>query len=162
MIIFLISIISFVLEFLFVHFNGSIFSGLIIFTTIILLEPYFKKNKYLYFFYCFIVGFLYDYIYTGTYFMNAGLFLLVGLFVDYLNGITPNNLFVSMLELVVLISLYRIFSFFFFCLNGIIGFDIHFLFKSIYSSFLLNIMYGLILYFVLFLISLKFKIKRIN
>ena len=163
MIIFIVTVISFLLEYLINLFSfDSFFVGLIIFSSMVLVQPYFKKNKNLYFMYCFLVGFLYDFFYTGIYFMDAGLFLLIGVLVDFINDITPNNLFVSLLELIVLICLYRVLSFIFLCINGVVIFDFMFLFRSIYSSILTNIIYGLILYLVLYLISSKFHIKRIN
>ena len=163
MIIFIVSFLSFILEYVVnLLFHGSIFTGLIVFSSLVLSEPYFKKNNDRYFVFCFILGFLYDFIYTGTYFMNAGLFLIFGIIVYYLNSITPNNFLVSTLELVLLIVFYRLFSFLFFCVNGVVVFDFMLLFKSIYSSILINLIYGVFLYFVLYLISIKFHIKRIN
>ena len=82
MIIFIVSFLSFILEYVVnLLFHGSIFTGLIVFSSLVLLEPYFKKNNDRYFVFCFILGFLYDFIYTGTYFMNAGLFLIFGIIV---------------------------------------------------------------------------------
>ena len=163
MIILIVTFLSFILEYIVNgFFHGTLLTGLIVFSSVILLEPYFKKNKELFFVYCFIVGFLYDFVYTGTYFMNAGLFLIIGIFVDYINGITPNNWFVSIIELIFLISLYRFCSFMFLGINGVIDMSFRVLFKSIYYSLLMNLVYGIILYFVLYLISRKFNIKRIN
>ena len=163
MIIFVVTVFSFLLEyFVNLFFSNSIFLGLIIFSSMVLLQPYFKKNKNLYFLYCFFVGFLYDYIYTGVYFMDAGLFLLIGVVVDFINGITPNHLFVSLFELLILICFYRFLSFIFLCLNGVVVFDFSILFKCIYCSFLTNFIYGFVLYMILYLVSSKFHIKRIN
>lgn len=163
MIIFIVSFLSFIFEYIVnLLFHGSILTGLIVFSSLVLLEPYFKKNNNRYFVFCFVLGFLYDFIYTGTYFMNAGLFLIVGFFVSYINSITPNNFLVSVLELILLIAIYRFFSFLFLCINGFIDFNFVLLFKSIYSSILVNLIYGAFLYFVLYLVSIKFHIKRIN
>jgi cell shape-determining protein MreD len=163
MIIIIVSIFSFLLEYLFnLFFHGTIFSSLIVFSSIILLQPYFKNNKFNYFLYCFVVGFLYDYIYTGLYFMNAGIFLLIGVIVLWINSISPNNFFVSILEIVFLICLYRFFSFLFLYINGFFIFDFGILFKAIYSSLLLNVIYGICIYLILYMVSCKFNIKRIN
>ena len=161
--IFLISFFSFIFEYFFnILFHGSIFTGLIVFSSMVLLEPYFKKNKDKYFVFCFLLGLVYDIVYTGTYFMNAGIFLIIGCIVIYIDSVTPNNLFVSILELLFLIVLYRFLCFLFLFLNGVIGFDLFLFFRSIYSSIILNIIYGVCLYFILIFISSKFKIKRIN
>lgn len=163
MIVFLVTVFSFILEY-FVNLVSydSIFIGLIIFSSMVLLQPYFKNNRKLYLVYCFILGFFYDLIYTGIYFMDAGLFLLIGVIVCFINDITPNNFFVSLLELILLICLYRILSFVFLCINGVVVFDLFILFRSIYCSILTNFLYGIVLYFVLYLVSSKFHIKRIN
>ncbi len=163
MIILIVTFLSFVLEYVVNgFFHGTIFSGLIIFSSLVLLEPFFKKNKEKFFIFCFILGFLYDFVYTGTYFMNAGIFLLVGVLISFINGITPNNFFVSVLELVLMIAFYRVITFLFFAVNGVIDFDFFLLFKSIYSSMLMNLIYGIFLYFVLYLVSRWFNVKRIN
>lgn len=163
MIIFIVSVFSFILEYVINgFFHGSIFSGLIIFSSLILLEPYFRKDRDSYFIYCFIIGFLFDLVYTGTYFLSSGLFLVIGLCVRYINRITPNNLIVSILELVFMIILYRFISFMFMVVNGFVVMNFNILFRSIYSSLIVNVIYGVVLYFILYLISLKFNIKRIK
>ncbi len=163
MIILIVTFLSFILEYVVNgFFHGTIFSGLIIFSSLILLEPFFKKNKEKFFAFCFIVGFIYDFVYTGTYFMNAGIFLLVGVFVSFINSVTPNNFLVSVLELVLMILFYRVITFFFFAINGVVDFDFFLLFKSIYSSILMNLIYGIFLYFILYFVSCYFNVKRIN
>lgn len=161
--IIIITFISFILEYIANgFFHGSIFSGLIVLSTLILVEPYFKKNKDKFYIYCFVVGFLYDLVYTGTYFMNAGLFLVIGWFCNYFNSITSNNFIASIIKLIILIALYRSFTFLFLGINGIIKLDLYLLFKSIYSSMIVNIIYGIVLYLFMYLISKKFDIKRIK
>ena len=65
MIILIVTFLSFILEYIVNgFFHGTLLTGLIVFSSVILLEPYFKKNKELFFVYCFIVGFLYDFVYT--------------------------------------------------------------------------------------------------
>ena len=160
MIILIVSLISFIFEYVFNFlFHGSIFSPLVILTSIILLEPYFCKDRKRYFVYCFLIGFFYDLIYTGNYFLDSGLFLFIGIFVCFINSNMSNNFFVFLLELLFLIVFYRVFSFFIFFINGFVPFSLFF--KSIYCSFLLNIIYGTFLYFVLCFVSKKLHIKRI-
>lgn len=161
--IIIVSIFSFILEFLVNYiFDGTCFFGLIVLSTLILLEPFFKKNKNLFYVYCFLMGFFYDLIYTGIYFMNAGLFLFIGFFVMVINSVTPNSFFISIFELFLLICFYRFFSFIFLSINGVIDFEFSLLFESIFCSVLINIIYGIILYFILFFMSKLFNINRIN
>ena len=110
MIIFIVTVISFLLEYLINLFSfDSFFVGLIIFSSMVLVQPYFKKNKNLYFMYCFLVGFLYDFFYTGIYFMDAGLFLLIGVLVDFI------NVFLVLLLYYVLLMVYVFFDGYLYC-----------------------------------------------
>lgn len=163
MIILIVTFLAFILEYVVNgFFHGTILNGLIIFSSLVLLEPYFKKNKDMFFVFCFFVGIFYDFVYTGTYFMNAGMFLIVGVLVSYFNSITPNNFVVSILELIFMISFYRFICFVFLGFNGYIVMSFSVLFRSIYSSILINLIYGILLYFILYLVSKRFNIKRIN
>jgi len=160
MIILVVSIISFILEYVFnCFFHGSIFVPLVILTSIILLEPYFCKDRKKYFIFCFVIGFLYDLIYSGNYFLDSGLFLLIGVIVCYINGNMSNNFFVFLIELLFLIIFYRVSSFCIFFVNGFIPFSL--LFRSIYCSLLLNVIYGGFMYFILYFVSKGLHIKRI-
>lgn len=163
MIVLIVTFLAFILEFVFnIYFYDSIFLPLIILTSLILVEPFFKGNSNRYYIYCFLVGFLYDFVYTGNYFMDAGLFLLVGIMACIISFYMPNNFLVFMLKLFFLIIIYRLCSFIFFSLNGIVDFSFGVLFKCLYSSLILNVVYGIILYFILYFISKKFNVKRIN
>ncbi len=163
MIIFIVTFIAFILEYIVNgFFHGTILTGLIVFSSLILLEPYFRKNRNRYYIYCFVVGFIYDLVYTGTYFLDAGLFLFIGILICLINSFTPNNFIVTILELIVLIGFYRFLCFLFMFINGMIVFDFGIFFRSFYCSLIVNVIYGSILYFVLYLISLKFNIRRIK
>lgn len=163
MIILIVTFFSFIMEFVFNRFLfNSLFVPLIILTTLILIEPYFKKNEKNYYIYAFVVGFLYDLVYTGNYFMNCGCFLLIAVLVCFVNSNIPNNLVASVLELLVFIIIYRLCSYFLFFVNGMVGFSFMVILRSIYSSLILNVCYGVVLYFILYFISKKFNIKRIN
>ena len=60
MIIFIVTVISFLLEYLINLFSfDSFFVGLIIFSSMVLVQPYFKKNKNLYFYLVYITNVLY-------------------------------------------------------------------------------------------------------
>ncbi len=160
--IIIFSFFSFFLEFIFNYFlKNSIFLPLIILTSVIVLRPYFKKVNYYYIF-CFIMGFLYDLVYTGNYFMSSAFFLIIGLLICFVSANMPNNIFVSIFEVIVSISLYRLMSFIFMFFNGIVSFSWNLLFKSIYCSLIINVVYCVFIYFILYFISKKFKIERIN
>lgn len=160
--IILIMFFSFVFEFLFNSlFYNSLFLPLCVLISLILLEPFYRnKDKYLIF--SFIVGFLYDIVFTGDIFLNSSLFLLIGGVIVIINRATPNNLFITFFEIIIFIFLYRFFCFLFFGLMGVVSINFSGLFNCICSSFIFNIIYGIVLYFILFFLSLKFNIRRIN
>lgn len=158
--IIIFTLISFILEYIFNYFfHNSIFMPLIILTTVISSQIYFKKSNPKYYLYCFIVGFLYDLIYTGNYFLSAGLFLLIGVLVSFINSNLSNNIFICIISLIVYILIYRCLSFFLFFLNGYGTFKL--LFKVMYSSLILNIVYGIFLYYIFKFILKRFKVKGI-
>lgn len=163
MIVLVITFISFIFEYVFNFlFHNSIFLPLTILTTLVLLEPYFDKKKNLYYVYSFIIGFLYDFVYTGNYFMDSGLFLIVAVVASFISSNMPNNFFVFLIKLLFLIAFYRVLSFLLFFVNGMIDFSFSLLFKSIYCSLVLNVFYGIILYFILYFVFKKFGFKRIK
>ena len=156
------SFFSFVFDFIFNYFfRNSLFLPLIVLTSIVILRPYFKRINYYYIF-CFLTGFLYDLLYTGNYFMSSALFLIIGLLICFVSANMPNNVFVSIFEVVISIALYRIMCFIFLFFNGIVSFSFRYLLKSIYCSLIINIIYCIFIYFVLYFIAKKFNIKRIN
>ena len=160
--IIIVSFFSFIFDYIFCYFfKNSLFLPLIVLTSIIVLRPYFKKIDFYYLF-CFIIGILYDLIYTGNYFMDSAFFLIIGLLICFISANMPNNVFVSVFEIVISIAFYRLMSFMFLFLNGVVLFSLDLLLKSIYCSLITNVIYGIVLYFVLYSISKKFKIERIN
>lgn len=160
--IIIVSFFSFIFDFVFSYlFRDSLFLPLIILTSIVVLRPYFKSINYYYLF-CFTIGFLYDLVYTGNYFMSSAFFLIIGLLVCFVSANVPNNVFASILEIIFSIVLYRLMCFIFLFLNGVVSFSFTLLLKSIYCSLIINIIYGVFLYFILYFVSKKFKIERIN
>lgn len=163
MIILIVTVLAFILEFIFNSLlYKSILIPLVVISSLILLEPFFEKNKSKYLIYCFLIGLLYDIVYTGNYFLNASMFLIIGVLVVLINKNTPNNLFITLISLILLICTYRTLCFLFLGLLGVIEFSSSVLLKSIYTSLIFNIIYSLILYLTLYFISKKFNIKRIN
>lgn len=160
--IIIVSFFSFILDFVFCYFfKDSLFLPLIILTSIVILRPYFKNVSFYYLF-CFLIGLLYDLVYTGNFFMSSSFFLIIGLLICFISANMPNNIFVSIFEIIISVILYRLMSFLFLFVNGVVVFSFSNLFKSIYCSFITNIIYGFILYYILYFISKKFNIKRIN
>ena len=161
--IIIITILSFILEFLLNSFlYKTVLIPLFVICTLILVEPFFYKAKTKYLVYAFIIGLLYDMIFTGTYFMSAGIFLLIATLIMLINKLTPNNFLITIIEIIIFICIYRIISFLLLALFQVIPFEIIILKKSIISSLSLNTIYSIILYIIMYFISKKFNIIRIN
>ncbi len=108
-----------------------------------------------------IVGLLYDIVYTQTLFLNTilfcGLALVVLLFYKYI----PINILNSYVLAIVLISLYRILSYLILVFLCDLSFNWDILFKSIYSSIIMNLIYLTVLPFILNKIVGRKKKKRL-
>lgn len=161
--IIIITIISFILEFMLNSFlYNTVLIPLCVICTLILIEPFFYKNKTKYLIYSFTIGLLYDLIFTGNYFLSSGIFLLIASLIILINKITPNNLLISIIEIITFICIYRTISFLLMSIFQIIPFELELLSKSIFCSLSLNIIFSIILYFIMYIISKKFNIIRIN
>lgn len=132
----MISIISLLLDNIF---NNSLF------TLVSLI--YLKKDKY-YLLKCALLGLIYDLFFTDIIILHFSLFLLLGLFINFLNKHIKNKIFIS----IIIITIYQILLFILFNIlrykyMSIIEF-IH-IFKNYYR---INILYSIIL-------SIIYKIK---
>ena len=82
--IYLILILSFWLDHVFLNFisNNSILFPLFTLMSIIIVYSFFKRHKYSnYLIMCAGLGVLYDVVYSNTLFLNLGLFMLMGILV---------------------------------------------------------------------------------
>lgn len=130
--------------------------------SLVVLYPYYNHNDKQFLLSCFIIGLLYDIVYTDTLLLNATLFLLVGLFIKLINQIFTNSILnVGIISFIVLI-VYHLLTYLFLKIVGYGDINSIFLVHIILKSFLLNVGYSTILYFVLDRVSDKYKIKRIN
>ena len=163
--IYLIVFISFYLDGIvsnFISINTTLLNPLLTLATLVIIYPYFYNNEKKYCFICFLVGILYDIIYTNTLGLNAMIFLIMGFFVKKINVFISNNsINVSFISLVIIV-LYRIISFFTLTLIGYINLDFNILLHSITSSLLLNIIYTIMLYLITDNISRKKHIVKID
>lgn len=157
-------IISFLLEGIFTNLVSinSLFIPLFTITSLVILFPYFNnKDKYFsYFIISVIFGFLYDIFYTNSLFINTFAFALNCLIIMFINNYVSPNLLIKMGVNVIVIIFYRITTYFMLCLYGYIIFNENLLLKGIYSSIIVNLIYGIILYFISNLCAKKLNIKK--
>ena len=155
---------SFILEGIFSNFISihSILSPLFVLMSLIIIYPFLLNNKESYYKICFIVGLLYDLIYTDTIIVHAFLFLIIGFTITKINLILANNHINVMVMALIIIILYRLILYCLLLLTGNISFDIFDLFQSIYLSLVVNIIYIVVMNMITDEISYRFKIYKGN
>lgn len=157
-------IISFLLEGIFTKFINlnSLFIPLFTITSLVILFAYFNnKDKYFsYFITSIIFGFLYDIFYTNSLFINTFAFALNSLVIIFINNYLSPSLLSKIGINIITIVFYRITTYFMLCLYGYINFNENILLKGIYSSIIVNLIYGIILYFICNFCAKKLNIKK--
>ena len=154
-------IISFLLEGLISNYlSSSLLRGVFTLISLSLIYPYYYKDLNKYYILSFIIGFIYDITYTNTLFLNACVFLAIAFLIIKIDKIISNNLINSILIGCITIFLYRIIIYLIYIIIGKFNFNINILLSSITSSLILNIIYIILSYVILNLISKKLNIKK--
>ena len=163
MIIWLILVISFILD--------NIFSMLIpinsfllpLFTlmSLVIIYPFFKDKGRKYLSACFFTGMAYDLIYTDTILIHAFIFLMIGLLIINLNRLLSSNHVSVMFIGLVVVIFYRVIMYLFLVISNTVSFDLLGLLASIYNSLIANTIYILLLSIITDIISHKYKIRKI-
>ena len=160
-----ILIISFILQGVlsnFINIDTNVLNLLLPIVALIIIYPYFRKNNSKYYIYAGIYGLLYDLIYTDTFILYAGLFLILAFIISMLNVIFSNNIFNIGFITTIIIVIYRSITYFVLVIINYLNFDSKILFRSIYSSLLVNIVYATVIYFISDKISYKYRIEKID
>ena len=148
---------------------------LFLLTSLVILYPYFKNKKINFIIVCTVCGFLYDIILTNSSFINTLSFGIVGSLIEKPADPNPEgslivlcynyinyNIYSSNFLNIIMIILYRIISYLILCIIDFIKFNEMDLLESIYNSLLVNVVYGIIIYIIIDLLSKIFNIKRIE
>ena len=159
---YVILIVSFLLDGIiskYIPING-IFYPLFSLVSLLVAYPYFCDDKRNYYKCSFIIGLLYDLIYTDTMVFYAFLFLFMAFIIIKLSIILASNYFNMIIIALVSIVIFRSVSYIFIVITGNISFNYHIWIRGIYSSILINVIYTIILLFITNLISKIFNIKK--
>ena len=141
-------------------FNG-IFIPLFSLIGLIVSYEFFSLEKKEFYKCAFILGICYDLIYTDTFVFYAFLFMVMSFVIMHISKILPSNYFGLIIVSLICIILFRCTTYFFLIVTGNVRFNLNNLYKSIYNSLLINIIYGFIIKFICNLIvSYKFKRKK--
>lgn len=145
-----------------VSINTTLFVPLFSIVSLLIVYPYFIHDKNTFLKSCFALGLFYDLVYTDTLIINACVFVIVGLFIRMLNSWFSNHAISLLLMISLTIIFYRIIMYVVLVIVGFIPFEWYMLILSISSSFVLNVIYGEILYLITDFISKKYHIKKID
>ena len=142
--IYLILVISFLLDNLISFFLNTnlLFNPLLSLVSLIIIFRYYHRkdeNKYL--ITSFVLGLVYDIVCTDTVFLNAGIYLLLYLFIIKFYKIFSYNLLNSAILLIIVIIIYRSITFLVLSNFNFISFNLYHLLQSISSSLILNLLY---------------------
>ena len=138
---------------LYVPITTPFFALLFTFVSIFLGGNSFYRRKD-YYIYCFCTGLFYD-IFTNTLFMHAILFCILGYLFQKSLSWFSDKWYNFLLILLIMIVLYRSFSYIVLLLTGYLSFDIMVFLRTLAASFIPNLLYGLLLYELDYLIHKK-------
>lgn len=141
---YLILLISFFIDGMisFVFNNNILFNPLFSLMSLIIVFRYYKRRDDLkYLITISLFGLLVDIVYTDTLFLNTGIYLIIGIIIVKYYKFFTYNLLNSIILGLIVVCIYRLLNFLVLSNAGIISFDFNKLLKSIYSSFILNLIY---------------------
>ncbi len=165
---FIILIFSFLLDGILSNFlpyivgDLSLFTPMITLVSLVVVYPFFIKKRQRYFTSCFFIGMCYDFMYTNLLFYNAILFVAIGLIISLLYKYVRLNWLSLLLFIVVIISAYECMNASIILLFQLVPMTFYRLLYKISHSLLLNLCYGEILYFIIWLLPSKYKRVAIN
>ena len=133
---------------------------LFVIVSLSLLYPYFRKNNKNFIIICGITGLIYDTIFTNMLFINTISFILISLLIIFNYKIFKYNILSSNLFNIFLIVIYRIISYILLVLVGYLNFSYMVLLDGIYTSLIINVIYGIIMYIIIDKLSILLNKKR--
>ena len=128
---------------------NSLFVPLFTLVSLSLVYPYFKKKYNNFIIVCGIVGLLYDIIFTNSLFINTISFILLSFLIIYNYKLFKYNILFSNLFNIILIACYRFISYILLVIIGYTKFNFYNLINGIYTSLIINIIYGVIIYIII-------------
>ena len=166
MIKYLIIIISLILDGFLSNFlpviDLSYFTPLLTITSIFIVYPFFTKDEYKYYITSFIVGIIYDLLYTNLLFFNGIIFVLIAFLVRIIYKNLNVSLLKNILYIIILIIIYESSTALIFMIFNLVPITLNKLIYKITHSLLINIIYGELIYLILEILPKKYKKIKIN
>ncbi len=154
----IIIIISFLLEGVvsnFVPINGF-FAPLFTLVALIIIYPLFDEEVE-YYKYTFLTGLAYDLFYTDTILFHAIIFCFMAFIITRLNLVLSDNYLNILIIMGICILIYRVVTYGFLVLVSSMVFDMAALIMSILKSLIINLIYSVLLFFIVKKCQKKYK-----
>lgn len=166
MIKYLIIIISLILDGILSNFlpviNLSYFTPLLTLTSIFIVYPFYIKDEYKYYITSFVVGIIYDLLYTNLLFFNGIIFVLIAFVVRIIYKNLNISFLKNILYIILIIIVYESSTALIFMIFKLVPITLSKVVYKITHSLLLNIIYGELIYLILKIIPKKYKKLKIN
>lgn len=140
----------------------SLFTPLLTLVSIFVIYPFYRKKEKKYFLIVFILGIIYDLLYTNLLFFNAILFLIIGLLTKYIYKNFEINYLKIIIYTIIIITLYEILTAILIILFSLVPINFSKIIYKIFHSLVLNIIYTEICYLIIKIIPKKYKRISIN
>ena len=140
----------------------SIFTPMLTIVSIFIIYPLYRKQEKKYFTILFIVGIIYDLLYTNLLFYDSIIFIFLGLIIRKIyKDFTVEHIKLS-IHIIILIVVYELLFSFFIIVFNLVPLTITKVAYKITHSILLNIIYGELLYTIISKLPNKYKKISIN
>ena len=164
----IISIISILLDGLLTNYlpyqigNLSLFTPLLTVVSIFIIYPFYKKKVKNYFIHIFILGIIYDLLYTNLLFFNGVVFMIIGLVSIFINKNYNLGYIRILIYTLIVIVLYESLTSFIFILFNLVPITIDNIIYKITHTIILNIIYMELLFIIIKLLPKNLKKISIN
>ena len=155
MISYIIQILSLLLDGILTNFlpylqnDLSLFTPLLSVISIFLIYPFFRKEKKKYLINVFIYGMIYDLFYTNLLFWNACIFLVIGLLTIFIYKNYEISLLKIIIPIIVIITSYELINASIIWIFHLVPITLSKVIYKITHTLLLNIIYGVVIYFII-------------
>lgn len=142
--------------------NLSFFTPMFTLVSLFIIFPFYRKNPTKYYIIVFIIGLIYDLLYTNLLFFNAILFLIIAIVSKYLYRNFEINYFKLIIYVVLIIAFYETLTASIILIFQLVPITVSKLIYKISHSLILNIIYAELIYLIINLIPERFKKISIN
>lgn len=140
----------------------SFFTPLFTLISIFIVYPLYRKKEKEYFISIFILGFVYDLIFTNLLFFNAVLFVFVGFLIKYIIKNFELGHIKIIIYVLLIVIFYESLTALFLGIFNIVPITIDRLIYKITHSLLINIIYSELLFIIIKILPKRFKEISIN